>query len=157
MRRVFLQARAAFSGRQPYVPKSLCSSSLGLGSFASSHPRRQWQSLPLLQLYVGLSVSQSPSIAVLALIQPLHGITFALLHLACMRIIVRVAPASLAATAQATYAFGITATSAVVTLLSGYLYGAMGVSGFVFMGLLSLTALPIIWLLSRSLRDREAR
>jgi PPP family 3-phenylpropionic acid transporter len=104
-----------------------------------------------------LVMSQSPTVAVLALIQPLHGLTFALLHLACMSIIVRVTPNSLAATAQAIYALGIAAASAVLTFLSGYLYAFFGVSGFAFMSLLPLTALPVIWLLSRSLRGRETR
>src|SRR3984893_3362146 len=40
---------------------------------------------------------------VLAVVQPLHGLTFALLHLACMRLIVEVVPARLAATAQSIY------------------------------------------------------
>ena len=39
----------------------------------------------------------------LGLVQPLHGLTFALLHLACMRLIVQVVPVHLAATAQSIY------------------------------------------------------
>ena len=39
----------------------------------------------------------------LACIQPLHGLTFALFHLAAIRLIVTVAPVRLAATAQAIY------------------------------------------------------
>ena len=39
----------------------------------------------------------------LGLVQPLHGLTFALLHLACMRLIVQVVPIRLAATAQSIY------------------------------------------------------
>jgi hypothetical protein len=39
----------------------------------------------------------------LGLVQPLHGVTFALLHLACMRVIVLVVPLRLAATAQSVY------------------------------------------------------
>ena len=39
----------------------------------------------------------------LGLVQPLHGLTFALLHLACMRLIVQVVPVRLAATAQSIY------------------------------------------------------
>ena len=42
-------------------------------------------------------------VVALALIQPLHGITFALLHLACMRLLARIVPDHLAATAQAIY------------------------------------------------------
>jgi PPP family 3-phenylpropionic acid transporter len=37
----------------------------------------------------------------IALIQPLHGVTFALLHLACMRLLAICVPPQLAATAQA--------------------------------------------------------
>src|SRR6266545_2713908 len=51
-------------------------------------------------------MSQTTAIAALALVQPLHGLTFALLHLACMRLIASVVPARLAATAQAIYALG---------------------------------------------------
>ena len=39
----------------------------------------------------------------LSVIQPLHGVTFALLHLACMRLLARAVPDELAATAQAIY------------------------------------------------------
>jgi PPP family 3-phenylpropionic acid transporter len=102
-------------------------------------------------------MSQTSSIAALALIQPLHGVTFALLHLACMRIIVLVTPTSMAATAQAMYALGIGVASAVLTLLSGYLYAGLGLSGFIIMALISLAALPVIWLLSRSLPDLETQ
>jgi PPP family 3-phenylpropionic acid transporter len=42
-------------------------------------------------------------LAALVLIQPLHGVTFALLHLACMRILAISVPPELAATAQAIY------------------------------------------------------
>ena len=40
---------------------------------------------------------------ILAFIQPLHGFTFALLHLAAMQVIAQVVPLRLAATAQAIY------------------------------------------------------
>jgi PPP family 3-phenylpropionic acid transporter len=39
----------------------------------------------------------------IVLIQPLHGVTFALLHLACMRVLAICVPQQLAATAQALY------------------------------------------------------
>jgi PPP family 3-phenylpropionic acid transporter len=43
-------------------------------------------------LFRWLVASQTTSVAVFALIQPLHGITFALLHLACMRLIGAIVP-----------------------------------------------------------------
>jgi hypothetical protein len=42
-------------------------------------------------------------LAALTLTQPLHGITFALLQPACMRLLVANVPSQLAATAQALY------------------------------------------------------
>jgi MFS transporter, PPP family, 3-phenylpropionic acid transporter len=96
-------------------------------------------------------MSQGPSVLILALVQPLHGLTFALLHLACMRILVVVTPIELAATAQAVYAFGIGASAAMVTLASGFLYARVGPAGFLVMAALALASLPAIWALSRSL------
>ena len=84
--------------------------------------------------------------------QPLHGITFALLHLACMRLLALNVPAHLAATAQAVYGtVGVGATTALLTLLSGWLYAGMGPSAFAVMSLLCLLALPV----AAGLRGRE--
>jgi len=97
-------------------------------------------------------MSQTPSLLVLSFIQPLHGVTFALLHLACMRVLVIVTPAQLAATAQALYALGMGATVAVLTLGSGFLYARHGSEGFLVMALLALMSLPAISALSSSMR-----
>jgi MFS transporter, PPP family, 3-phenylpropionic acid transporter len=87
----------------------------------------------------------------MALAEPLHGLSFALLHLACMRLIGQLVPANLAATAQAIYGtVAIGATTAVVTLLSGTLYGRFGASGFWVMAALCASALPFIAALSRT-------
>ena len=62
-------------------------------------------------------------LSALVLIQPLHGVTFALLHLACMRLLATSVPPELAATAQAIYGtVGIGAATALLTLASGWLY-----------------------------------
>jgi PPP family 3-phenylpropionic acid transporter len=80
----------------------------------------------------------------LALVQPLHGITFALLHLACMRLLARIMPPGLEGTAQAIYAtVGIGAASALLTFLSGFLYSALGAQGFWVMAALCAAALPL--------------
>jgi PPP family 3-phenylpropionic acid transporter len=79
----------------------------------------------------------------LALIQPLHGITFALLHLACMRRLAEAVPPRLSATALTLYGtVAIGAVSALLTLVSGWLYGAVGPAGFWVMAVLCATALP---------------
>ena len=80
----------------------------------------------------------------MALVEPLHGFTFALLHLACMEMIARTVPAKLAATAQAFYAtIAMGAVSAAVTLASGLLYGAIGPHAFWAMAAMCAGALPV--------------
>jgi len=81
--------------------------------------------------------------AALAIVQPLHGLTFALLHLACMRLIGAAVPQHLAATGQAIYAFGPGLITALLTLSSGMLYARLGGGGFLLMALLSAVALPL--------------
>jgi MFS transporter, PPP family, 3-phenylpropionic acid transporter len=80
----------------------------------------------------------------LACIQPLHGLTFALFHLAAIRLIVTVAPVRLAATAQALYGTLCVGLSiALVTLASGLLYARAGGAAFLIMAALCLLALPV--------------
>ena len=80
----------------------------------------------------------------LAFVQPLHGFTFALLHLAAMQVIVRVVPLRLAATAQAIYGtLCVGLATAVLTLASGLLYGWVGGTAFLVMAALCLLALPL--------------
>jgi MFS transporter, PPP family, 3-phenylpropionic acid transporter len=79
----------------------------------------------------------------LAIVQPLHGMTFALLHLACMRLIGTAVPQHLAATGQAIYALGPGLITALLTLSSGMLYARLGAGGFLLMALLPALALPL--------------
>jgi PPP family 3-phenylpropionic acid transporter len=86
----------------------------------------------------------SGSVLAAALVQPLHGLTFALLHLACMRLIVRLVPPGLEGTAQAIYAaLGVGVASALLTAASGLLYARFGPAAFWAMALLSAAALPL--------------
>jgi PPP family 3-phenylpropionic acid transporter len=88
--------------------------------------------------------AETAALPALALIQPLHGLTFALLHLACMRRLSETVPPGLSATALTLYGtVAIGAASAVLTLASGMLYGAVGPQGFWFMAVLCAIALPI--------------
>lgn len=81
---------------------------------------------------------------VMAAVEPLHGLTFALLHLACMDVIGRSVPKALAASAQAFYAtVAMGAMSAVVTLAGGPLYGAFGAASFWAMAAMCAFALPL--------------
>ncbi len=97
-------------------------------------------------------LAQAIAIVPLAVVEPLHGLTFALLHLACMRIIADTVPRELAGTAQALYGIiGIGGASALSTVLSGWLYARYGADGFWAMAFLCSAALPAIWMLHRCL------
>ena len=91
-------------------------------------------------------MAQSAAVLALALVQPLHGITFALLHLACMRLLARIVPPGLEGTAQALYGtVGIGAVTACLTLVSGALYARVGAHGFWVMAALCVLAFPLTW------------
>jgi MFS transporter, PPP family, 3-phenylpropionic acid transporter len=96
------------------------------------------------------------SILALSIIQPLHGLTFALLHLASMRMLQTLVPAGLAGTGQSVYAFGSGSLTAVLTLLSGILYAKFGGVAFLPMAALCAVALPLAWLGFTDERYRSA-
>jgi PPP family 3-phenylpropionic acid transporter len=79
-----------------------------------------------------------------ALVQPLHGLTFAFLHLGLMRLLAELVPPRLAATALALYGtVAVGAASALLTLASGPLYARWGARGFWVMAALCVAALPL--------------
>lgn len=88
-------------------------------------------------------MATTANIVALAFVQPLHGFTFALLHLACMRLIAHSVPAGLEGTAQAFYGTGAVATTAALTVASGVLYGRLGPQAFWLMAALCAAALPV--------------
>jgi MFS transporter, PPP family, 3-phenylpropionic acid transporter len=91
-------------------------------------------------------MAQTTDVMALTLVQPLHGVTFALLHLACMRLMARTVPKGLEGTAQAIYGtVGIGAATALLILVSGVLYGRLGAQGFWVMAALCALALPLTW------------
>jgi MFS transporter, PPP family, 3-phenylpropionic acid transporter len=90
----------------------------------------------------------------MALVEPLHGLTFALLHLSCMRMLSTIVPPALAATAQAIYGVVAVGTmSALLSLTSGPLYGALGPRAFWFMALLCAAALPVAFMMRKIPND----
>jgi PPP family 3-phenylpropionic acid transporter len=102
-------------------------------------------------------MAETADVTALGLVQPLHGFTFALLHLASMRIITDTVPRALAATAQAVYGLvGVGGATAALMLLSGWLYARFGPAGFWAMGAFCIAAFPVIWLLHRALASFAA-
>jgi PPP family 3-phenylpropionic acid transporter len=80
----------------------------------------------------------------LMLVEPLHGLTFALFHLASMRVIGMTIPRHLAATAQALYAtVAAGVATAMLTLASGFLYSSFEGHAFFAMALLCAVAVPL--------------
>lgn len=96
-------------------------------------------------------LASTTAIPWLAAVESLHGLSFALLHLACLRLIEASTPADLRTTALALYGtLGLGLSGVAATLASGVLYGAFGAPAFWAMAALSLAALPLV----PALRDR---
>ena len=88
--------------------------------------------------------AQTAAVPAMALVEPLHGLTFALLHLVCVQTIAQVVPERLAATAQAFYGtVAVGAASTALTFASGPLYGRLGASAFWVMAGLCAAAIPL--------------
>jgi PPP family 3-phenylpropionic acid transporter len=86
----------------------------------------------------------------MAAIEALHGLTFALLHLTCMRLLAECVPPHLAATSLTLYGtVGIGVPATLLTLASGPLYARFGAQGFWVMAALCAAALP----LARTMRE----
>lgn len=99
----------------------------------------------------------SSSLYVLATAQLLHGFTFALLHLACMRLIFDSVPIRLLATAQSIYGtLCLGLGSAAFTLASGPLYQRFGAQAFWLMAALCILALPFSLTMPKVEIAREA-
>ncbi len=89
-------------------------------------------------------LAHATSATAFALVEPLHGLTFALQHLACMRLITAIVPLPLAATAQALYGtVAVGAASAALTLAAGPLYAHGGAAGFWVMAGLCAVSVPL--------------
>jgi len=83
----------------------------------------------------------------------LHGLTFALLHLTCMRLLAQCVPRHLEATALTIYGtVGIGVATALLTLACGPIFERFGAHGFWAMAALCAAALP----LTRTLREPTA-
>ena len=84
------------------------------------------------------------SFAIIACSETLHGLTFALMHLACMRMLASSIPARLAATAQAFYnTVAVGAMTAAVTLASGPAYSRLGPGAFWAMAGMCAISIPV--------------
>lgn len=82
----------------------------------------------------------------MALVQPLHGLTFALLHLACLQLVAQTVPPRLTAMALATYGTVAAGTvTAALSAVSGRVYAQVGADGFWLMAALCGLAGVLAW------------
>jgi MFS transporter, PPP family, 3-phenylpropionic acid transporter len=89
-------------------------------------------------------MAMTANVTGLALVEPLHGLSFALLHLAAMHLIGANVPLHLAATAQAVYGtLAIGVSAALLTFASGWLYALLAGASFWIMALLCVMAIPL--------------
>jgi PPP family 3-phenylpropionic acid transporter len=88
-------------------------------------------------------MAQTAWLPALLMVQPLHGFTFALLHLACMQLLSQIVPSGLAATALTLYSTLGAIASVLLTLAAGSLYGRLGAIGFLAMAALCAIAVPL--------------
>lgn len=103
-------------------------------------------------------LATTTDIAALTAAQLSHGLTFALLHLAAMRLIAEHVPDRLAASAQTIYGnVGLGTASAVLTASSGFLFARLDASAFWVMAGLCGLALPFAAMLRRPSRIGYAR
>lgn len=92
----------------------------------------------------------------MAFTEPLHGLSFALLHLAAMAVIARAVPAASAALAQSVYgALGVGAATAVLSFASGILFSRLGAASFCVMAAFTTLALPFVFALPRRRTIRD--
>jgi PPP family 3-phenylpropionic acid transporter len=93
-------------------------------------------------------MAETAWIPAMAVIEPLHGLTFALLHLTCMRLLAESVPRHLAATGLTLYGtVAIGSATVLLTLVSGSLFDRFGAHGFWGMAVLPAAALPFTWTL----------
>jgi PPP family 3-phenylpropionic acid transporter len=93
-------------------------------------------------------MAETAWIPAMAVIEPLHGLTFALLQLTCMRLLAESVPRHLAATGLTLYGtVAIGSATVLLTLVSGSLFDRFGAHGFWGMAVLPAAALPFTWTL----------
>jgi PPP family 3-phenylpropionic acid transporter len=99
-----------------------------------------------------LITAQQPPVAILAVVQMMHGLTYGLTQVGTMGLLVRHVPGHVTATAQGylTACIGIAMSSA--TMLSGVIYAQHGRSVYYAMAAMALAGALVMWL-ARSKAD----
>jgi PPP family 3-phenylpropionic acid transporter len=104
-----------------------------------------------------LITAQEPSVAVLAVVQLGHGLSYGLTQVGTMGLLVRHVPGHMMARGQGYLAAcgGIVASSA--SILSGAIYGQYGQGVYYVMAAMALSGAAVMWLARRRLADHPQR
>jgi len=102
-----------------------------------------------------LITAQEPSVAVLAVVQLAHGLTYGITQVGTMGLMVRHVPINVMARGQGYYAAcsGIVSSSA--SILSGAIYARHGQGVYYVMAAMALSGAAVMWLARRRLADHH--
>ncbi|MGZ3351317.1 MAG: MFS transporter, partial [Xanthobacteraceae bacterium] len=102
-----------------------------------------------------LITAQEPSVAVLAVVQLAHGLTYGITQVGTMGLMVRHVPINVMARGQGYYAAcsGIVTSSA--SILSGAIYARHGQGVYYVMAAMALSGAAVMWLARRRLADHH--
>lgn len=102
-----------------------------------------------------LITAQEPSVAVLAVVQLAHGLTYGITQVGTMGLMVRHVPVHVMARGQGYYAAcsGIVTSSA--SILSGAVYARYGQGVYYVMAAMALSGAVVMWLARRQLADHH--
>jgi MFS transporter, PPP family, 3-phenylpropionic acid transporter len=93
-------------------------------------------------------IAQNPPVALLAVVQLMHGLTFGATHLGAIGLLTRLVPVHVTATAQGYLTAAVSLTSATASLLCGMIYAQVGETiyyGMSAMGLAGSVVLALAW------------
>jgi MFS transporter, PPP family, 3-phenylpropionic acid transporter len=105
--------------------------------------------------WVGMSLD--PGMAVVVLLQLMHGLTFGATHLCSVFLVTTFAPPAMLAQAQSWLAMGWAGAMAALTALAGYLYGSWGEQVYLLMAAASSVGVLLLLPVAASLRGAQAQ
>ena len=103
-----------------------------------------------------LMTAQEPPVAVLALVQLTHGLSFGLTQVGVMLLLVRHVPVSMMARAQGYLSAGSGIVAFGASIVSGLIYARYGEGAYYAMAVMALTGAAIMWAARGSLHPQSA-
>jgi MFS transporter, PPP family, 3-phenylpropionic acid transporter len=102
-----------------------------------------------------LITAQEPSVAVLAVVQLAHGLTYGITQVGTMGLMVRHVPIHVMARGQGYYAACSGIVTSIASILSGAVYARYGQNVYYVMAAMALSGAAVMWLARRRLADHH--